>query len=121
MSRLILVAVFCALSFSAFAAPSQENADKPPVVYWQTYSSGIIHNSRCRYFRNSNGAEVTNPTSGRDCKICGGTGAKAEAEKTPITVGTDNFTPLPRTIYIGPRGGRYYYNDSGRKVYIRRR
>ena len=23
-----------------------------------------------------------------------------------------------RTIYTGPRGGQYYYNDSGRKVYV---
>ena len=23
-----------------------------------------------------------------------------------------------RTIYTGPRGGQYYYNDNGRKVYV---
>jgi len=26
-----------------------------------------------------------------------------------------------RTIYTGPRGGQYYYNDSGRKVYVPKR
>ena len=26
-----------------------------------------------------------------------------------------------RTIYTGPRGGRYYYNSSGNKTYVRRR
>lgn len=26
-----------------------------------------------------------------------------------------------RTIHEGPRGGQYYYNDSGRKVYVPRR
>lgn len=26
-----------------------------------------------------------------------------------------------RTIYTGPRGGQYYYNDSGNKVYVPKR
>jgi len=26
-----------------------------------------------------------------------------------------------RIIYTGPRGGQYYYNDSGRKVYVPKR
>jgi hypothetical protein len=26
-----------------------------------------------------------------------------------------------RTIHEGPRGGQYYYNDSGRKVYVPKR
>jgi len=26
-----------------------------------------------------------------------------------------------RPIYTGPRGGQYYYNDSGRKVYVPKR
>jgi len=26
-----------------------------------------------------------------------------------------------RAIYTGPRGGQYYYNDSGRKVYVPKR
>lgn len=26
-----------------------------------------------------------------------------------------------RTIYTGPRGGQYYYNDSGAKVYVPKR
>jgi hypothetical protein len=26
-----------------------------------------------------------------------------------------------RTIYTGPRGGQFYYNDSGRKVYVPKR
>lgn len=26
-----------------------------------------------------------------------------------------------RTIYTGPRGGQYYYSDSGRKVYVPKR
>jgi hypothetical protein len=30
-------------------------------------------------------------------------------------------TPSGKTIYVGPRGGRYHYSDSGKKVYERRR
>jgi hypothetical protein len=26
-----------------------------------------------------------------------------------------------RAVYTGPRGGQYYYNDSGRKVYVPKR
>lgn len=31
-----------------------------------------------------------------------------------------NSQPSFRTIYTGPRGGRYYINSSGNKVYIKR-
>jgi hypothetical protein len=30
-------------------------------------------------------------------------------------------TPSGKTIYTGPRGGRYHYSSSGKKVYERRR
>jgi hypothetical protein len=30
-------------------------------------------------------------------------------------------TPTGKTIYEGPRGGRYHYSSSGKKVYERRR
>jgi hypothetical protein len=30
-------------------------------------------------------------------------------------------TPSGKTIYVGPRGGRYHYSASGKKVYERRR
>ncbi|MGP1529942.1 MAG: hypothetical protein ACTTI3_06325 [Treponema sp.] len=26
-----------------------------------------------------------------------------------------------RKIYIGPRGGQYYYNEKGKKVYIKKK
>jgi endonuclease YncB( thermonuclease family) len=39
--------------------------------YWITISSGVRHNSGCRWYHNSNGREC-GPSEGRACKICGG-------------------------------------------------
>ncbi len=39
--------------------------------YWLTDSSGIRHNSRCRYYQKSKG-RPGNATEGRPCKRCGG-------------------------------------------------
>jgi len=39
--------------------------------YWLTIKSGIRHNSKCRYFHNSNGRPCTKD-EGRACKLCGG-------------------------------------------------
>lgn len=39
--------------------------------YWITTSSGIRHNSGCRYYRNSKGRPC-GPNEGRACRICGG-------------------------------------------------
>ena len=39
--------------------------------HWITSSSGVRHNSSCRYYRNSKGRPC-GPGEGRACKICGG-------------------------------------------------
>ena len=39
--------------------------------YWITTSSGVRHNSSCRYYLNSKGRGC-GPTEGRACKLCGG-------------------------------------------------
>lgn len=39
--------------------------------YWLTNSSGVRHNSSCRWYRRSRGREC-GPKEGRACKICGG-------------------------------------------------
>ena len=39
--------------------------------YWITTSSGVRHNSSCRYYMNSRG-RACGATEGRPCKICGG-------------------------------------------------
>jgi hypothetical protein len=56
------------VKFSAYSEASKTVSEK---THWITTSSGIRHNSRCRYFKNSNGRMCT-PDEGRACKICGG-------------------------------------------------
>ena len=40
-------------------------------AYWLTTSSGVRHNSSCRFFKTSPGHAVGH-TDGKPCKICGG-------------------------------------------------
>lgn len=40
-------------------------------THWLTTSSGVRHNSTCRYYRTSKGRPC-GPDEGRACKICGG-------------------------------------------------
>jgi hypothetical protein len=40
--------------------------------YWQTSSTGVIHNSSCRLYKRSKGKMVDSSAVGRNCKICGG-------------------------------------------------
>src|SRR5664280_931320 len=51
---------------SATLAPTQQQGG-----YWLTISSGVRHNSSCRYYMNSKGRQC-GPNEGRACKICGG-------------------------------------------------
>lgn len=58
--------------------PKKVSVGKPTVEsppnnsgYWITSSSGVRHNSSCRYYHNSKGYEGSS-TDGRACKICGG-------------------------------------------------
>jgi len=50
-----------------------EDEDDPVVVggYWITTSSGVRHNSSCRWYRKSKGRPGS-ASAGRPCKICGG-------------------------------------------------
>jgi septal ring factor EnvC (AmiA/AmiB activator) len=47
-------------------APTQQQTG-----YWITISSGVRHNSSCRYYMNSKGRPC-GPNEGRPCKLCGG-------------------------------------------------
>jgi len=44
---------------------------KAKTGYWITTSSGVRHNSSCRYYMNSKGRNC-GANEGRACKICGG-------------------------------------------------
>jgi len=56
------------------AAPAVRHDDggtQGTLTHWITNSSGIRHNSSCRYFRNSKG-RMCGPSEGVPCKLCGG-------------------------------------------------
>jgi len=40
--------------------------------YWYNSKSGVLHNSSCRWFGNTENGYFTEEELGRDCKICGG-------------------------------------------------
>lgn len=42
-----------------------------PLIHWFTTSSGKRHNSRCRYFKTTEG-RLCGPDEGKPCKLCGG-------------------------------------------------
>ncbi len=57
-------------------APPVPSATSPPVSvaggdYWLTASSGVRHNSTCRYYKKSKGRPCT-ANEGQPCKKCGG-------------------------------------------------
>jgi len=51
--------------------PNTTNNQDSELKYWITNSSGVRHNSSCRYYMNSNGRKCSK-NEGRACKICGG-------------------------------------------------
>ena len=73
---LALVVMFGAPLFSADAPqkPAPPPAKEKTTIetgYWLTDKSGIRHNSKCRYYKNSQG-HLCQRDDGRACKICGG-------------------------------------------------
>ena len=52
---------------STAASPGSES----PMTYWLSGSNGQRHNSRCRYFKISEG-RLCGPEEGKPCKLCGG-------------------------------------------------
>jgi hypothetical protein len=48
-------------------------------------------------------------------------GAASSVRPRPTGTPSVDLTPSGQTIYTGPRGGRYHYSASGRKVYERHR
>jgi hypothetical protein len=41
-------------------------------------------------------------------------------EPAPLTEPASSYNSSSRSIYTGPRGGRYYINSNGNKTYIKR-
>lgn len=79
-SKLPLILAFALLlTAPLLSADAPKKSETPPAKekttvetgYWMTDSSGIRHNSKCRYYKNSKGHFCTKD-EGRACKICGG-------------------------------------------------
>lgn len=117
---------------SGAAAPAPAAPAPAAPVYWQSAGSKKVHNSSCRYYRRSSGEMVSGLNGGTDCKLCGGTKASGAAAPAPApAAGTPSAAPAPaaglgdaaapKEIKVGPRGGRYYIDSQGKKVYIRKK
>ncbi len=53
-------------------AVKQEKKEAPTETrYWLTTKSQVRHNTKCRYYKNSEG-RICPKDAGRACKICGG-------------------------------------------------
>ena len=72
----LVILVLALASFAPVIAAESASPTTPPAKeqtqsFWLTQSSGIRHNSKCRYFHNSKGRPCEK-SEGRACKLCGG-------------------------------------------------
>lgn len=109
---------------AASESSSLSSKAKKDTVY-VTPSGSAYHKSRsCSYLTNSSSVKaisIDEVGSKHPCSRCFGNSANSSAEKstTSSNSSTKNTTPSGRTIYTGPRGGKYYINSSGKKVYVK--
>jgi micrococcal nuclease len=121
-----------AIKSSAQDNSNPQNAD---VTVYVTKSGAKYHTASCRY------AKTASPMSLKDavargltpCAICKPPTLKentsSELEPSPTSsptaatktsVSSSSSSSSDRTIYTGPRGGKYYINSKGKKVYIKK-
>lgn len=99
MKWLLCACVFLA-SVSVFGQQMATTDDGKRIVLYSNYT-----------WRLADGEPAKNPAAVED--------AKPTQPKTETAAG--ETTPTGKTIYTGPRGGRYHYSKSGKKVYERKR
>lgn len=75
LSLLLACAILIGAPLLAVSTPKKAPAEKEQTPaetgYWLTIKSGIRHNTKCRYYKNSQGKPCAKD-EGRACKICGG-------------------------------------------------
>ena len=107
---------------------SESNADE--IVY--TAAAGKkYHRGGCSYLRKSKtetqitlGAAVASgyqPCSRCNPPILGQESTSSTGSASTSTESTSSSTSSDRTIYTGPRGGKYYINSKGNKTYIKKK
>ena len=112
-----------AIKSSAQDNSNPQNAD---VTVYVTKSGAKYHTASCRY------AKTASPMSLKDaiargltpCAICKPPTLKENTSSprpaTKSSVSSSSSSPSERTIYTGSRGGKYYINSKGKKVYIKK-
>lgn len=107
------------------AEPEVKAADTTSVVYI-TKSGKKYHSAGCSHLSKSK-IEITLSDAQKKgytpCSKCGGktTERKEENHIEKYYAPQSDVTPSGKTIYTGPRGGRYHYSKSGKKVYEKKR
>jgi hypothetical protein len=76
MKYLPYILLFFTVALGAMVPPPAVHEERVQDVsaeqtHWLTLSSGVRHNSTCRWFKNSKG-RMCGPDEGRACKVCGG-------------------------------------------------
>jgi hypothetical protein len=106
MSKLIVAALLALLSFSAFA----DNYVQGYVRSDGTYVPGHYRSSQDNTNTNNYSTQPNvNPYTGTQ-------GSRAQ----DYSAQANNYGQ-GHQIHTGPRGGQFYYNDSGKKVYVPKR
>ena len=54
------------------AATTKSNESGQVTSYWLNTSSGVRHNNRCEYYKNTKRGKLCSPKDGKPCGICGG-------------------------------------------------
>jgi len=71
--------------------------------YWLNTSSGVLHNSSCRWYGKTKEGHYTREPLGRDCSICGGAHRQAIIQKTKPSSPEDDIT-----VYVTRTGKKYH-------------
>jgi micrococcal nuclease len=71
--------------------------------YWLNTSSGVLHNSSCRWYGKTKEGYYTTEPLGRDCSICGGAHRQTSAQEVK-TAGPDDDV----TVYVTRTGTKYH-------------
>lgn len=137
LQRVIFVGLLVALG-SAIGLASPQTTDDQTVYVTRTGKK--YHVAGCRYLSRSQFSMKLNDAANAGytpCSVCkppmlhglGQPGAKSQGQSSgdrntqAVKAGrpTGETTATGKPIYEGPRGGRYHYSKSGKKVYEKRR
>jgi hypothetical protein len=112
-------------------ASTQSGEQREEMVYISE-SDGDYHKEGCRWL-GSSGRPISLSEAKKShsrCQACLGDAAVRTTYRDTAPIAARGYTPgetasettaTGKTIYTGPRGGRYHYSASGKKVYEKKR